>query len=252
MQDRARTKNSSSKIRFETLRTPASIPSRKRDALRAKILELNLSLSQEPAFIHNWHARIDTFLETTDVLDLAWQGESLVGHYGARHIQLDDTTITYIDSFTVAPHLQRSGLGKRLALRSNLRAILSNPLGITYHASRTSNPHVAAGVWRGLLDPRHYYPSYNPDKPSTEELTALATQLWQALWADKHFDPTTGVLAAAYGGSFIETQPTRQDDVARHFDAHVDAERGDAIIQIVRFSPGTWFQLARYFLTQLT
>ncbi|MCB9760147.1 MAG: GNAT family N-acetyltransferase [Alphaproteobacteria bacterium] len=232
---------------IETIERPGvTLPPDLRDQLRAQILALNLRLSDQPAFVANWHARIGTFLETTDVLDLAWRGDELVGHYGVRRVDVDGVVVSYIDSFTVAPELQGGGLGNRLAMRSNLRAVLGSRGRDCYHVSRTSNPHVAAGVWQAVLSPEHFYPSFDPERPSSPALVHMATRLAETLWPDKVLVPETGVLIGAYGGDFIPVRMTRHAGVARHFEAHVDRARGDAIVQIVRFAPGMYGRLATY------
>ncbi len=235
-------------FRFQRLRNPCTaLTLDEQRKLRQQILDLNLRLSDEESFIANWHARIDTFLETSELLDLAWEGDELVGHFGERTLEVGGERAVYVDNFTVAPRLQRSGLGRRLALRSILRCQLAARGGRFLHVSRTCNPHVAAGVWNALRHPDFYYPSYDPLRPSSPELCDVATKLAAKLWPDKPFDAETGVLVGAYGGDFIPVRPTSHADVARYFEKHVNPERGDAIIQIVRYSPATWGRMARYF-----
>lgn len=233
---------------IETLLRPAhTLSVTEQRALCEKILRLNLRLSTEPAFVANWNARIGGFLTNLDVLDLVWDGDELVGHYGYRTLLVDGRTVLYVDNFTVAPGLQASGIGKRVAMRFALRALVAARGGEVLVASRTSNPHIAAGLWRAFADPSLTYPCFDPARGSSARLSRVAKAVAAQLWPALSFDSSAGVLVGAYGGSFIPVAPTTCLEVARHFDAHVCASRGDAVLQIINFSPAAWWPLARYF-----
>jgi hypothetical protein len=235
-------------IRFETLRQPARTLSPERAALvRDEILRMSRGLSDTPAFRANWDARIDDLLETTDVLDLAWDGDELVGALGERHLTLAGRQAVYIDLLLVAKRLQAGGLGRRLGGRSVLRTNLLWRGQDVFHVSRTCNPHLAAATWSGLRTGDAYYPSFDPASPARRDLVDAARELVDRLWPDKRFREDSGVLEAAYGGLYVDVPPTRHSDVARFFDAHIDASRGDAIVNVIRYGPRTWLRLAWHF-----
>lgn len=240
-------------LHYQTIANPAlALSPRESEDLCGKLLELNLRLSETEAFQANWRARIGTLLEDTSVIDLVWsdaQRTTLVGHLSERHMTLKGLQTVYIDTLTVDPELQRGEVGRTLARRSVVRANLMWRGRPVLHASRTSNPHVAAGVWRAFEDGRWYYPSFDPRRPSSPYLVEAAEVLSATRWPGVAFDPETGVLADAYSGRFITHRPSRHADVQRHFDAHTDPERGDAIVQIVGYQPGAWLRLVKYFLT---
>jgi|GEM_PF-4215651 len=239
-------------IRFETLTKPGRTLSPKRaKALRDEILALNLGLSAAEAFQANWRARIDSFLDTTDVLDCVWDGDRLVGHLGERHFELMGYQAVYIDSLTVLPTLQKSGIGRKLTGRSVLRTNLKWRGRDVLHVSRTSNPHVAAGTWAGVPLAQDYYPNFDPEQTSPADLPAIAAELCEILWPEVPFHPETGVLEGAYGGHFIPVRPTRHELVANFFEQHIDAERGDAIVNIIRYHPMLWMRLAVYFASHI-
>ncbi|MCG8423166.1 MAG: hypothetical protein MJE77_35130 [Proteobacteria bacterium] len=236
---------------LQTLRRPAEVLSAdEQRTLLVEVLRLNLSLSEEPAFVVNWQARIGSFLTDLAVLELAWQGGQLVGHYGHRQVPIAGGHITYVDNFTVAPGLQARGLGKRMTQRFVVRTVLAGWGGRTLVASRTSNPHVAAMMWQAFAHPAIMYPSLDPRHPSSRALAEVARKVAAALWPDKELIAETGVLVGAYGGSFIPCRPSRHPHIARFFDEHICAARGDAIVQIVELSLASAFPLARYFATR--
>ena len=239
-------------LRFETLTRPGQTLSPKRaQRLRDEILALNLGLSDAPAFQANWRARIDNFLDTTDVLDCVWQGERLVGHLGERHFELLGHEAVYIDSLTVSPALQKGGVGRKLTGRSVLRTNLKWRGRAIFHVSRTSNPHVAAGTWAGIPIAKDYYPNFDPEQTSPDDLPEIAAQLCAKLWPEVAFQRETGVLEGAYGGHFIPVRPTKHRLVADFFEQHIDPERGDAIVNIIRYHPLLWVRLAVHFASHL-
>lgn len=236
-------------FRITTLQRPAEQPDPAAAAtLRGQILDLNLKLTDAPAFVANWRARIDGFLDDMEWLDLVWLGERLVGHYGMRLRVIDGRALYYVDNFTIDPEMQGRGLARKLTARSVVR-LVSRSLGRdVYMVSRTQNPIIAAGIWGALNNPAHTFPVYDgrPVRPQIRELAAAAAH---AMWPDKPYDRDTGVLVGAYGGRFLPVGPTWDADVAAHFERHVDMDRGDAVVHICRLTFGAWAQMLRYFTT---
>lgn len=234
-------------LRIETLHRPAeTLEPVRAAALRSLILDLNLRLSDAPAFRANWQARIDGFFDELEWVDLAWAGDRLVGHYGMRRLEMGRTVGWYVDNFTVDPAHQGQGVGRALTGRANRRLAL-RALGRSVHVfSRTQNPVVAAEC-RAAFGAANSFPAID-DRPAPPELRAMARSAAATLWPDLPFDEETGVLAGAYGGPFLNVAPTRHADVAAHFARHVDLERGDAVVQVLRLTPGSWAHMARYFV----
>lgn len=232
---------------IETLHRPGAILDMTRvEELRAQILALNLRLSDAPAFRANWRARIGTFFDDLEWLDLAWDGDRLIGHYGMRRLRIGRSEVLHVDNFTVDPDVQGQGIGRALTGRSNLRLIMRSLGRPLYVVARTQNPVVGAETWAAFESPDHHYPCFD-GRPSSPELSALAAQVAAELWPDKVFDAESGVLEGAYGGRFLPTAPTRNLEVAAYFDRHIDLDRGDTFVQIMRLSPRAWLQMARYF-----
>ena len=234
-------------FRFQTIRHPSkSLSTEKQTDLLDQILTLNLSLSKNECFQNNWRERIDSFMADTELLDLAYDKGVLVGHYSSKQIKVVGFDITYIDTFTVHPHVQGSGLGSLMAVRILWHGLLRTRGRGFMIGSRTEAPYLAASIWAGFGQ-KNYYPSFRSEIPATTELVTAAESMARNMWPDCHFSPKTGVLEAAYGGQFLPTIRTRHKIVQQHFDPHVNVERGDAIIQVIWLRPGTLLWLPRYY-----
>lgn len=233
-------------LRYETLHRPArTLDPARAEALRAQILSLNLGLSDAPAFRANWQARIGAFFDELEWLDLAWDGDRLVGHYGMRRFAMGRAEAFYIDNFTVDPACQGQGIGRALTGRSSRRLALRSLGRTVFVLARTQNPVIGAET-AAAVGPQHFYPAF--DGAADAGLTRVAEHVADALWPDKDFDARTGVLRAAYGGRFLEVAPTRHAAAAAYFARHVDLERGDALVQVMRVCPGSWARMVRYFV----
>lgn len=234
-------------LRYETLVRPAErLDPDRAAALRSQILELNLGLSDAPAFRDNWRARIDRFFENMAWIDLTWQGERLVGHCGTRWLPVERGEGYYVDNFTVDPTCQGRGIGRRLTRRSTVRFVARSALRTVYVVSRTHNPVIGAETAAAVGGAAHCFPRFDGG-PITPALAAVAARAAETLWPDIPYDPRTGVLAGAYGGQFLEQQPTRHPAVAGYFARHLDASRGDALVQVLRLCPRSWIHPLRYF-----
>lgn len=233
-------------MRYEILHQPAHTLDPVRAAtLRAQILALNLQLNDAPAFQANWRARIGAFFEGLEWLDLAWKGDRLVGHYGMRRFVMGRAEAFYVDNFTVDPTLQGSGVGRALTGRSNGRLVLRSLGRPVYLLARTQNPVVGAETAAAIGTAAHYYPNFAG--PSDPGLTEIAAHVAGELRPDKRFDPATGVLEAAYGGRFLDVAPTRRPDAAAYFERHIDLDRGDALVLVMRLCFASWGNVLRYF-----
>lgn len=234
------------KIRFETICDPATTLTPARQAsLLDDIIALNLLLSENESFRRNWRERSASFIADTDSLVLAYEGDELVGHCSRRVIEVEGTALTYIDTFTAHPRLHGSSLGYRIGLRMTWH-ILSRARGRSVMlGSRIEAPCLAARL-RTMLGADNYYPSCTPEHAPPPKLAAAAEALAEQLWPDRKFSVETGVLAHAYGGRFLPTMTTRDAVVQAHFDRHVCAEQGDALVQVFTFRWSTcWKMFAR-------
>lgn len=234
-------------MRYETLRHPdRTLDPVRAEALRSQILELNLRLSDSAAFKGNWCARIGAFFTELEWLDLAWDGDRLVGHYGIRRFALGHARAYYVDNFTIDPLYQARGVGRTLVGRSKRRLALRSLGRSIYMLARTQSPIMGAETAAAVGTFDHFYPNF--EGPSDPELAGIASHVAGALWPDKSFDPATGVLEAAYGGRFLPVAPTRRPAAAAYFERHVDLDRGDALVVVVRLGPATWGNMLRYFV----
>lgn len=235
-------------LRYETLHRPAeTLDADAAARLRAQILELNLRLSDAPAFAANWHARIDRFFEGMAWIDLAWQGDRLVGHCGTRALPVRRGEGIYVDNCTVDPDLQGRGIGRRLTGRTTARCAVRSALHPVYIALRTQNPVMGAESVAVAGGGRHCFPRYDGG-PVTPALAEVAAGAAATLWPELDYEQSTGVLRGAYGGRFLDAQRTRRADAAAYFERHVDRERGDALLVVVRMSPRSWIHAMRYFV----
>lgn len=235
-------------IRIESLHRPASTLSPPRAAhLHRQITRLRRDIADTLAWQALWSTSVDDHLKATDILDLAWEGDKLVGLLAERHLTLGGHKAVFIEKLMVDPTKQTEGLGRRLAGRSVLRTNLQWRGRDVFHVSRTTNPHVAAATWNGLRTGDAYYPSFDPARPARPDLIRAARELAASMWPDKKLHEDTGVIEGAFGSLLNEVPPTRHGDVARYFDAHVDRNRGDAILNVIRYGPRTWLRLLGYF-----
>ncbi len=233
-------------LRYETLRHPArTLDPARAEALRAQILTLNLRLSDAPAFRANWQARIGGFFDGLEWLELAWCGDRLVGHHGTRRFALGRAEAFYVDNFTVDPAWQGRGIGRTLTGRWSQRLALRSLGRTVFLLARTQSPVIGAET-AAAVGAKHAYPRFVG--PADPALARVAERVVDALWPGKAFDPQTGVLQAAYGGRFLDVAPTRHAAVAAYFARHVDLDRGDALVQVVRACPGSWARMLRYFV----
>lgn len=233
-------------IRFETIRAPAqTLPLARQLALLDEIVALNLLLSHHDAFRRNWLERSQTFMADTDLLELAYDGDELVGHCSGKQIDAAGFDVTYIDTYTVHPRLHRSGLGSRLGVRMTWHC-LRRARGEFIIAGRTEVPYVAGMVWVGIGAENHY-PAYGRGEHPPPQLARIAASVAAQLWPELPFDIETGVLEDAYGGRFLPVPATRYASVQARFDRHVDHERGDAIVQVIWYRSSAWLHLMRHF-----
>lgn len=142
--------------------------------------------------------------------------------------------------------MQGRGVGRMLTARFTARMILHTRGRAAYLLSRTQNPVIGAECAACIGGGRFYYPRMD-GQPAAPDLRHMAETVASVVWPDKRFDGDTGVLLAAYGGPFLPTAPTRREAVAEYYERHVDCDRGDAIVQVIRLSPGAWIHVTRYF-----
>jgi GNAT superfamily N-acetyltransferase len=232
-------------ISIRTIREPGrALTSAAQVALLEEIVALNLRLSDHEAFVRNWQDRSGSLLASTDVLVVAHERSELVGHCSVRFVDVGGAELAYVDTFTVHPRRQRSGLGFRMGLRmiwNMVRRVRGLELTV---GSRTESASLAAGV-RRMFGADNYYPSYDPDHRAPPELVGMAEAMASTLWPDLRFSAETGVLEGAYGGRFLPQATTRDVAVRDYFERHVDHDRGDAIVQVFWFRRSTWTAILR-------
>jgi GNAT superfamily N-acetyltransferase len=231
------------RVRFETLTAPSrTLCARRQTELCDELFALNSALSPNPAFRANWGTRIRTMLQDTDLIVLAYEDEELVGHFSCRRLRVGEHEGVYIDTFSVHPRLHHTGVGTRMAIRL-MAHVLRQLRGRSFMlGSRISSPSLATATRAAVGEP-NYYPSFAPQLPDPR-LTQVAVDFTHPLWPDKQFCAATGVLAGAYGGKFLPQKPTRDVAVQAHFERHLDAERGDALVQVCWFRARTWLTFA--------
>jgi hypothetical protein len=238
-------------IRIRALHRPGSTLSEpEKIRLREEVLELNLRLSDSPAFVRNWRVRVGTFLEDMERLWLLRdESGALVGHGGYRLLEDNpDGVMVYWDNYTIAPELQGQGLAVRLSAYGVGRLFLQGRGRRVYLVSRTCNPLIVGITWKMMPVPHLYYPSMDPKRHNDPELRRIAACAAATLWPDKQFLPESGVLVGAYGGKFLPSVPSPHGPTHEHFARHVDEERGDAIVQVMSYRLSALPHLLRIFV----